>query len=72
MIPAAKQLALMEQAGVAKTILFVSTPHPEKAVDLASFENEIRLLFDVLSGNRTLEERINSIRGTMDGVMRTD
>jgi predicted TIM-barrel fold metal-dependent hydrolase len=63
MIPAEKQLSLMEQAGVDKTILFTSTPHPEKAVDLASFENEIRLLADILSGNRTLEERMNTIRG---------
>jgi uncharacterized protein len=62
MAPTEKQLSLMEQAGVDKTILFATTPHPEKAVDLPTFEKEIRLLGDILSGNCSLEERINSIR----------
>ena len=62
MEPTEQQFLLMEQAGVAKTILFVTTPHPEKAVDLATFEEEIRLLTNILSGNCSLEERIDSIR----------
>jgi uncharacterized protein len=62
MVPNEKQLYLMEQAGVDRTILFTTTPHPEKAVNLVTFEQEIRLLFDILSGSRSLEERIASMR----------
>lgn len=62
MAPPEKQLCLMEQAGVSKTVLFATTPHPEKAVNLATFENEIRVLAEILSGRCGLAERIGSMR----------
>lgn len=62
MEPTEKQLLLMEQAAIDKTILFATTPHPEKAVDLATFEKEINLLLNILSGNCSLEERVISMR----------
>ncbi len=73
MEPVEKQLLLMEQAGVSKTILFATTPHPEKATDLMAFEKEIRLLADILAGNRSLGERIESMRritGELCGAIR--
>ncbi|MCX8130892.1 MAG: amidohydrolase family protein [Clostridia bacterium] len=60
-LPIENQLFMMEKAGVDRTILFSTTPHPEKANDLASFEDEIRVLFNILSGKCTLEERIRNI-----------
>ncbi len=62
MEPTEKQLSWMEEAGVDKTILFSTSIHPEKAVDLVSFEQEIRRLFDILAGNCDVEERKNSMR----------
>lgn len=73
MVPTEKQLSLMEQAGVDKIVLFATTPHPEKAADLLTFEKEIRVLTEILAGNRSLDERIESIRqitGELCGVIR--
>ncbi|BBB89667.1 MAG TPA: amidohydrolase family protein [Methylomusa anaerophila] len=61
-LPTENQILMMEEAGVDKTILFSTTPHPEKANDLAGFEKEIKLLFNILSGKCTLEERMRNIR----------
>jgi predicted metal-dependent TIM-barrel fold hydrolase len=50
MLPTEQQLALMAQAGVEKTVLFATTPHPEKAVDLESFAKEIETATPYWSG----------------------
>jgi predicted TIM-barrel fold metal-dependent hydrolase len=54
----------MEQADIDKTILFSTTPHPERADTLESFEIEMSILNDVLSGKCTPEERVRSIEST--------
>lgn len=62
-LPTKKQLAMMTEAGVDKTILFYTTVHPETAVDLKSFEQEMRTLNDILSGKRNAQEaRIQSLK----------
>ncbi len=67
MEPTEKQLSLMEEAGVDKTILFSTSIHPEKTMDLVFFEQEIRRLFDILAGNCNLEERKTSmLRSTLE------
>ena len=39
-LPTEKQLENMDKGGVDKTILFTTTPHPEKAHNLKEFEQE--------------------------------
>ena len=41
MLPTEKQLQMMDKAGVDKTILFCSTPHPENAASLTEIETEM-------------------------------
>jgi predicted TIM-barrel fold metal-dependent hydrolase len=64
MLPVEKQITLMEKAGVDRTVLFTTTPHPERAVDLVTFEAELRILYNVLSGSYSLEERLVKMRDT--------
>lgn len=61
-LPIEKQLTLMGEAGVEKTILFSTLVHPEIAVDLDSFEKEMAILNEIISGKRNpLDARIKSI-----------
>ncbi|WP_434511765.1 amidohydrolase family protein [Desulfitobacterium sp. AusDCA] len=61
-LPTEKQLSLMDEAGVDKTILFSTTVHPESTVDLSSFEKEMGVLNEIISGKRNpLDARIKSI-----------
>lgn len=62
MLPTEKQILLMEEAGVDKTILFCTTPHPEKANDLKSLEKELAVLNNILASNTSLDERIKNIK----------
>ncbi len=50
MLPTESQLALMDTAGVACTVLFSSLPHPERATDLDSLDREMAVLTGLLSG----------------------
>lgn len=51
-IPFHRQVELMENGGVNRTILFTTTIHPERATDLNSFEKEMQALYDVLAGRK--------------------
>ncbi|MDT8716889.1 amidohydrolase family protein [Clostridium sp. 19966] len=62
MLPTEKQLLMMEEAGVDKTILFTTSIHPEKAEDLKALEKEISILNNVLAGALPVEERIKSLK----------
>jgi predicted TIM-barrel fold metal-dependent hydrolase len=64
MLPIEKQILTMEEAGVDKTILFSTTPHPEKANDLKSLEKELSLLNNILANNNAIDERIKNIKRT--------
>lgn len=65
MLPTEKQLKGMDDAGVEKTVLFTTTPHPEKARNLAEFEQEFQKLNTILSGHFTKEERCRSVKQTI-------
>lgn len=69
-LPTEKQLKGMDDAGVDKTILFTTTPHPEKARNLAEFEQEFQTLNAVLSGHFTKEERCRNIKQTLAKLCR--
>jgi predicted TIM-barrel fold metal-dependent hydrolase len=51
-LPVEQQLALMESAGVERTVLFSTRVHPEQAADLEAFEQEMATLFAIISGQR--------------------
>ena len=55
MLPSELQIEKMNEAGVDKTILFTTTPHPEKVSTLTEFKNEISVLFNILGGKNTIE-----------------
>ncbi|MFT8888166.1 MAG: amidohydrolase family protein [Ethanoligenens sp.] len=65
MLPTEKQLKGMDAAGVKRTVLFTTTPHPEKARNLAEFEQEFQILNTILSGHFTKEERCHSVKRTI-------
>lgn len=58
MLPTEMQLKMMDEAGVDKTILFCSAPHPEKASSLNEIEEEMTALYKVLSGDNSKEANI--------------
>lgn len=61
-IPTEKQIALMSEAGIDKTILFSTTVHPEIASDLNSFEREMGILNEIVSGKQNaIDLKIKSI-----------
>lgn len=63
MLPKERQLALMKEAGVDKTILFSTIIHPETKVNMADFEAELNSLYDILNGVKNpITERIHSIQ----------
>ena len=51
-LPTEKHIALMDEAGVDKTVLFSTLVHPEKAGDLEQLNAEMQALDEILSGKR--------------------
>lgn len=62
MLPTKAQLDKMDAAGVDRTILFCSVPHPERANDLQELEAEMDTLYRILAGEKDRE----------DGLRRTE
>lgn len=61
--PVEKHIALMEEAGVDKTILFSTSMHPETAQNLNEFETELNKLYEIISGKiNSLEAKAASIK----------
>ncbi|MGW7533771.1 amidohydrolase family protein [Amycolatopsis sp. NPDC054798] len=48
--PVRQHLALLDEAGVDRAVLFATRPHPERAADLASFRQEMNVLDAALNG----------------------
>ena len=62
MLPPEKQLQLMAEAQVDRTILFTSMIHPETATSIETFEQELNTLYSILNGEKNpLKERIHAI-----------
>ncbi|MEV5573646.1 amidohydrolase family protein [Spirillospora sp. NPDC052269] len=49
--PVDEHIALLDEAGVDRAVLFPTRPHPERASDLASLRREFALLDDALNGS---------------------
>ncbi|HWR45088.1 amidohydrolase family protein [Sporomusa sp.] len=62
MLPPQRQIQLMSEAKIDRTILFTSTIHPETASNMQTFEAELNKLYDILNGVKNpLNERIRAI-----------
>jgi len=63
-LPKEKQITLMKDAGVDRTVLFTSSIHPEMKEDnIDTYSKELGKLYDILQGNRNpIDERIASIK----------
>lgn len=48
--PVDSHIALLDEAGVDRAVLFGTRPHPERATDLASFRHEMSVLDETISG----------------------
>ncbi|MFB9923344.1 amidohydrolase family protein [Amycolatopsis halotolerans] len=48
--PVHQHLALLDEAGADRAVLFATRPHPERATDLASFRREMSVLDAALNG----------------------
>ncbi|MFI9047163.1 amidohydrolase family protein [Streptomyces sp. NPDC053427] len=48
--PVHSHIALLDEAGVDRAVLFGTRPHPERATDLASFRREMSVLDETVSG----------------------
>ncbi|KIZ19721.1 amidohydrolase family protein [Streptomyces natalensis] len=48
--PVRSHLALLDEAGVDRAVLFGTRPHPERATDLASFRREMSVLEETVGG----------------------
>lgn len=70
MLPMHQQLQLMAEAKIDRTILFTSVIHPEMASSITAFEEELKILYDILNGVKNpLEERIRAIE-ELSGVIK--
>lgn len=49
--PVHDHIALLDEAGVDRAVLFGTRPHPERATDLASFRREMRVLEETVGGS---------------------
>lgn len=60
-LPVENQVKKLEEAGVDKSILFSTTPHPEKANSFAELKKEMGTLYKILAGENTKEANIQRI-----------
>lgn len=71
LLPFERQIALMDEAGVDKTVLFMTSVHPETTTDPASFEREMGKLQEILSGKRNATEaRLIAIQEQVEAIAR--
>lgn len=69
MFPIKMQLDKMDAAGVDKTILFCTAPHPEKAGTLNELEAEMAALNKILAGSNTKEDNICRLKKNIAEVV---
>lgn len=69
MFPIKLQLEKMDAAGVDKTILFCTAPHPEKASTLSELEAEMAALNKILAGSNTKKDNIRRLKKNISEVV---
>lgn len=68
MLPTELQLQKMNEAGIDKTILFCTTPHPEKAKNLDELKQEMNKLYTILNGRNSKEDNIHRITNNINDL----
>lgn len=68
-LPTERQIQIMDEAGIDKTILFSTTPHVEKAEDLEGMYREMKSLYDILGGSTSTLKRINNMKKCMNELI---
>jgi predicted TIM-barrel fold metal-dependent hydrolase len=62
MFPPERQLQMMTEAKIDRTVLFTTMVHPETTASIMAFEEELNKLYDILNGRKDpLNERIHAI-----------
>ena len=69
MFPVKMQLDKMDAAGVDKTVLFCTAPHPEKAGTLKELEEEMAALNKILAGANSKEDNIRRLKKNISEVV---
>ena len=69
MFPTEVQIKKMDEAGVDKTILFGTAPHPERAVTFSDLKNEMGALYRILAGSTTREANIQRMKDNISEVV---
>lgn len=69
MFPIKMQLKKMDEAGVDKTVLFCTAPHPEKAGTLNELEAEKAALNKILAGTNTKEGNISRLKKNVSEIV---
>jgi predicted TIM-barrel fold metal-dependent hydrolase len=63
-LPVEQQFALMESAGIERTVLFTTRVHPERAANLDAFEEEMALLHAIIAGH--MNHALESLKRAVD------
>lgn len=69
MLPTEMQLKMMDEAGIDKTILFCTAPHPEQAASITEIETEMAALNKVLVGANSKEANIIRQKGNISDLI---
>ena len=69
MFPVKMQLDKMDAAGVDKTVLFCTAPHPENAGTLKELEEEMAALNKILAGANSKEDNIRRLKKNISEVV---
>ncbi len=71
MFPVKMQLDKMDMAGVDKTVLFCTAPHPERASTLNELEMEMESLNKILAGSNSREDNITRMKNNILEVVKS-
>ncbi|MGW2716652.1 amidohydrolase family protein [Streptomyces sp. NPDC001492] len=66
--PVHSHIALLDEAGVDRAVLFGTRPHPERATDLTSFRREMRALDETISGRSGGPDHHRTARQELDAA----
>ncbi|WEB44262.1 amidohydrolase family protein [Streptomyces yunnanensis] len=66
--PVHSHLALLDEAGVDRAVLFGTRPHPERATDLASLRREMSVLHETIGGRSDAPDGYRAARRELDAA----
>jgi predicted TIM-barrel fold metal-dependent hydrolase len=67
--PVADHVALLDEAGIDRAVLFGTRPHPERARDLASFRREMTVLHETVSGTTVGADVFEAARQELEAAI---